>query len=369
MNVKKITIHTIELQLKNPFVTALGKVENRPFLISEVEFECGIIGWGECSAFRLPWYTEETTETCRYALSTFLIPAMLNQRNFQHPDELSKLTSQFRGHHMAKSCLETALWDGYAKSQNKPLYEVLGGTRDQIEVGIAIGLQTDKPTLLKKVEGAVEQGYKRIKIKIQPGTDIDVIESIRETYPDIPLMVDANSGYTLNDTDRLKRFDPFNLMMIEQPLRYLDFVDHAKLQQQMSTPICLDESICSLDDVRTAIELGSAQVITIKMSRVGGLSEAKRIHDLCLKNGLRVWAGGMLETGIGRAHNIALATLDGFTIPGDISASANYWREDIIEPEIIVDRGSIHCSEQAGIGYDISRQILEQHRTELQIYT
>ncbi|WP_257351247.1 o-succinylbenzoate synthase [Pseudalkalibacillus decolorationis] len=365
MKVKKITIHTVEMKLKSPFVTALGNVEKREFLISEVEFENGIVGWGECSAFSTPWYTEETIESCRYTLSTFLIPTIMKQRIYQHPNDLRSIFNKYRGQHMAKSCMEMAFWDAFAKDQGMPLYKMLGGIKGDIDVGIAIGMQSNEGALLQKVEAAVEQGYKRIKVKIQPGSDIRTVQAIRNRFPYVPLMADANSSYTLNDLDYLKELDQYGLMMIEQPLGHRDFVDHAKLQQHLSTPICLDESISSLDDAKTAINLGSSKVIAIKMSRVGGPSESIRIHNFCMEHGVNVWAGGMLETGIGRAHNIAIATLEGFTIPGDISASANYWSEDIIDPEIIVEQGSIICSKQAGIGYDVSRIQIERYRTDM----
>lgn len=364
MKVKNVTIHTIKLPLKQPFITALNTVRNRKLLIIEVEFEDGIVGWGECSAFETPWYTEETVQTCHYALTTYLIPLLLKADEIGHPDAVNELFQYIRGHHMAKSCIETAIWDAYAKRLNKPLYEVLDGKVDEIEVGTAIGMQSNTQALLQKIEEAIDTGYKRIKLKVKPGKDLEMLSVVRSHFPDVPLMADANSSYSLADKDRLKEMDRFNLLMIEQPLGHQDFVEHAELQRSLSTPICLDESITSYEAARTAVALKSARILAVKLSRVGGLSEAVRIHDLCRSNGIEVWAGGMIESGVGKAHNIALATLGGFAYPGDIPASSKYWHKDIVTPEIEVRNGEIKLSDKPGLGYEINLDALESYRLE-----
>ncbi|MGP4078387.1 o-succinylbenzoate synthase [Pseudalkalibacillus sp. R45] len=364
MRIEKVTIHKIEMPLKRPFVTAVNTVSDRSLLIVEVESADGVVGWGECSAFDTPWYTEETTDTCLSMMEEFLIPDMLDVKEFSNPENLSAVFSRYRGHHMAKSCLETALWDVYAKSEGRSLADVLGGTRRELEVGIAIGMQARTDDLLFKIEEALKSGYKRIKLKIKPGEDLDVLAAGRSRFPDAPLMADANSSYRSDDLERLKEMDRFNLMMIEQPLGARDFVEHAELQKVLRTPICLDESITSFEAAQTAIALGSCKIIAIKHSRVGGLMEAKRIHDYCQKQDVKVWAGGMIESGIGKAHNIALASLAGFEIPGDITASIRYWEQDIIRPEIELENGKVLVSDAPGIGYEVNRELLERYTVE-----
>ncbi|WP_221566503.1 o-succinylbenzoate synthase [Alkalihalobacillus sp. TS-13] len=364
MRIEKMTIHKIEMPLKRPFVTAVNTVNNRSLLIVEVESADGVVGWGECSAFDTPWYTEETTDTCLYMMKEFLIPEMLEEKEFGYPEDLSAIFSHYRGHHMAKSCLETALWDVYAKSEGRPLADVLGGRRRELEVGIAIGMQAHTDDLLFKIDEALQSGYRRIKLKVKPGEDLDMLASVRSRFPEAPLMADANSSYRLDDLERLKEIDQFNLMMIEQPLGATDFVEHAELQKVLRTPVCLDESIISFETAQTAVALGSCKIIAIKHSRVGGLMEAKRIHDYCQKHDVKVWAGGMIESGIGKVHNIALASLDGFEIPGDITASTRYWEQDIITPEIKLENGKVIVSDAPGIGYEVNRKQLERYTVE-----
>ncbi|MGM7702497.1 o-succinylbenzoate synthase [Pseudalkalibacillus sp. Hm43] len=364
MKVERVSIHKIKMPLKQPFITALNTVHERKLLITELTFQDGTVGWGECSAFDTPWYTEETLDTCLHVLSTYLIPALYEIGEFDHPKAIHALFNRYRGHHMAKSAIETALWDGYAKSLDRPLFQVLGGQSGEIEVGTAIGMQSDKEALLQRIQEAVDIGYKRIKLKVKPGEDLEVLETVRSHFPDVPLMVDANSSYTLADLNHLKKMDRYNLMMIEQPLGSRDFVEHAELQKVLDTPICLDESITSFEAAQTAIALKSAQILAVKLSRVGGLAKAVRIHDLCKRNGIEVWAGGMIESGVGKAHNMALATLDGFAYPGDIAASSKYWEKDIITPEIEVQDGNIILSERPGIGYEINMGALKAHTEE-----
>src|SRR5699024_4474689 len=292
----------------------------------------------------------------------------LQENKLTHPDDVSKLFTPIKRHNMAKSALEGAIWDLYAKQKDISLAAALGGERQDIDVGISIGIQPTLKELLDTVDYFVNTGYKRIKIKIKPGWDVDVLREVRKHFPDTSIMADANSAYTLDDMEHLKQLDDLNLMMIEQPLAHDDIVDHATLQANMNTPICLDESIHSLEDTRKAIELGSCKIINIKIGRVGGLTEAKRIHDYCHAHGIDVWCGGMLEAGVGRAHNIALTTLAGFTLPGDTAGSSRYWEKDIIMPEVEVENGIIHVPSQPGIGYEIDEEALEAFTVEEKIF-
>ncbi|MHC0035387.1 o-succinylbenzoate synthase [Pseudoneobacillus sp. C159] len=352
----------------HPFTTSFGTMQEKEFFIIEVEDETGCIGFGESVAFTSPWYSEETVETNKHVMEEFLIP-LLFETPIQHPDELTKRFEIIRRNNMAKSGLEGAIWDLYAKRNNLPLYKALGGVKQQIDVGISIGLQPTVDDLLRVVDGFINEGYKRIKIKIKPGHDYEMLKEVRKHFPDTLLMADANSAYTLKDIDMLKRLDELNLMMIEQPLAHDDIVDHAKLQAEIATPVCLDESIHSLDDARKAVELGSCKIINVKIGRVGGLSESKKIHDYCAENGISVWCGGMLEAGIGRAHNIALTTLPQFNLPGDTAGSSRYWVRDIIDPEVVVHNGMIQVPEKPGIGYEVNRDVLESFRIDKYVHT
>ncbi|MCF3944240.1 o-succinylbenzoate synthase [Oceanobacillus alkalisoli] len=358
MKLTEITIRHLQMKLKSPFATSFGTLENRDFLVLEAKDKSGTIGWGESVAFRAPWYTEETMMTNWHMLEDFLIPLILNKK-LEHPDEVSNIFSPIRKNNMAKSTIEGAIWDIYAQQTNQSLAAALGGSARRIEVGISIGIQRTTADLIQLIHQYVEEGYKRIKVKIKPGKDVQIIRALREHFPDLPIMADANSAYSWEDLDTLKQLDEFNLMMIEQPLASDDIVDHAKLQKELKTPICLDESINSLEDARKAVELGSTKVINVKIGRVGGLTEAKRIHDYCAEKGIPVWCGGMLESGIGRAHNIALTSLANFTLPGDTSGSDRYWEKDIIFPEVIADDGYIMVPKKSGIGYEIDRETIE----------
>ncbi|PGM58754.1 o-succinylbenzoate synthase [Bacillus sp. AFS053548] len=367
ISIRQITLNRLNMKLNSPFTTSFGTFQDKEFYIIEVEDEEGNIGFGESVAFSSPWYSEETVKTNKHIMEDFLIP-LLFKAPILHPDEVSERFQPIRKNNMAKAGLEGAVWDLYAKRQKLPLYKALGGNKEQIDVGISIGLQPTVKGLLQLVESHVESGYKRIKLKIKPGFDYDLLKEVRREFPTISMMADANSAYTLSDIEILKKLDEFNLTMIEQPLSHDDIIDHAKLQQQLRTPICLDESIHSLEDARKAIELGSCRIINIKIGRVGGLTEAKRIHDYCLMKGIPVWCGGMLEAGIGRAHNIALTSLNQFILPGDTAASASYWERDIIDPEVIVDQGVIHIPQKFGIGYDINREALEYYCVEKNVF-
>lgn len=355
IDLKQFVLRHLQMKMKSPFTTSFGTQQTKDFYLIEAIDTEGQAGWGESVAMSSPLYNEETVKTNEHVMKDFLIP-MLFEKPISHPDEVCERFAPVRRNNMAKSALEGAVWDLYAKKQGISLAKALGGEKKLIDVGISLGIQQSTKELLGQIEGHLNEGYKRIKVKIKPGRDIEVIKAIRCHFPDTPLMADANSAYTLEDTEHLKQLDEFGLMMIEQPLAHDDILDHAKLQKELATPICLDESIHSKEDARKAIEHGSCKIINIKIGRVGGLTEAKNIHDLCKEKGIDVWCGGMLEAGVGRAHNIALTTLPQFTLPGDTAGSSRYWEEDIISPEVVVHDGMIEVPEQPGIGYDVDRE-------------
>ncbi|MFC7783931.1 o-succinylbenzoate synthase [Rossellomorea sp. GCM10028870] len=351
MEIKRIILRQIKMDLLNPFTTSVGTETDKTIILVEVKSASGISGWGESVAITQPIYNEETVETNWHMMSEHLIP-LLQGEAVQHPDEVSCRFKKIRGNYNAKAAIEGAVWDLYAKENNLPLAKALGGTKDRIEVGVSVGIQQTETLMLKQIEDYLKEGYKRIKVKIQPGWDIGIIRSIRQEFPKIPLMADANCAYSLNDIEILKALDDFDLMMIEQPLDHDDIIDHAKLQSQLKTPICLDESIHSFEDARKAIELGSCKIINLKIGRVGGLTESRKIHDLCVEHDIPMWCGGMLEAGIGRAHNIAITSLGNFTLPGDTAPSSHYWKRDIIQPEVDMEDGYIVVPEAPGIGYE-----------------
>lgn len=367
MKIKEITIRHLKMPLKHPFSTSFGTIVNKDFLLLEVADERGTIGFGESVAFEAPWYTEETLKTTWHMLEDFLIPLILNQK-IQHPDDTIELFKGIRKNNMAKSAIEGALWDIYVQQTNQSLAQALGGKKEKIEVGISLGIQETIEKQIEVVAKAVNDGYKRIKLKIKPGWDVEMMRILRKKFPDVPMMADANSAYTLADIEILKQLDEFNLMMIEQPLASDDIIDHAVLQKQIKTPICLDESILSLEDARKAIEIGSCGVINIKIGRVGGISQAKKIHDYCEEKGIPVWCGGMLESGIGRAHNIALTALSNFVMPGDTAGSSHYFEQDIIEPEVIARDGYITVPHEVGIGFEPNLEAIEKYTIASKTY-
>ncbi len=341
------------------FETSFGRTTNRRIVLLRVDAS-GTTGWGEVTATESPYYSHETPDTAWHILRDFLIPAAL-KGDWAEPGDLAASFLPMRGHNMAKAALENALWDIRAQQQDVSLAKLVGGVREEIPCGVSLGIQNSVEDLLEKIERELAAGYQRIKVKVKPGWDLKVLEAIRIRFPQIPLMADANSAYTLADMSHLKAFDNFYLMMIEQPLGWDDLVDHATLQRQISTPICLDESIHTADDARKALQLGSCKIINIKLGRVGGFTEACKLHDLCRAKNIPVWCGGMLESGIGRAHNIAMSTLPGFTLPGDVSASKRYWHEDIIDPEVVVTaQGTIRISPASGLGYSPNLQQIEK---------
>ncbi|MFL6277142.1 MAG: o-succinylbenzoate synthase [Blastocatellia bacterium] len=359
LNLERIELREIELPLKYRIESSFGRSTRRRIMIVRVFDQSGTFGYGECTAPEDPFFNHETIDTAWLIISQYVAPILASAR-VESAVEVNEALARIRGNRMAKAGVETAVWDLEARLAGQPLWRYLGGTQSEIASGVSIGLQESNAALLEKVERELAAGYQRIKIKIKPGRDIELVAAIRERYPQIRLSVDANSAYTLADIDLLKRLDEYNLMMIEQPLTPGDLVDHARLQREIKTPICLDESITVLMDARHAIELGSCRIINIKLGRVGGHSEARRIQDYCHHRGIPTWCGGMLESGVGRAHNIAMSTLAGFTLPGDVSASARYWEEDIIEPPVTVSaRGTITPPEGPGIGFAVNEARLE----------
>jgi o-succinylbenzoate synthase len=350
MRLQKLTLREIHLRLISPFETSFGRTELRRILLAEAEID-GISGWGESTAGENPFYSYETVETDWIILRDYLWP-MLKGREVASASEVWDILSAVRGHNMAKAAIETAFWDAEAKQKNVSVSRLLGGTLQEIPCGVSIGIQPTIAELISKVEKELAAGYLRIKIKIKPGNDIEPVRALRERFPRIRLMVDANSAYSLQDAPHLKELDAYYLIMIEQPLGWDDIFSHVELQRRLDTPICLDECIHEVEHARAAIETGACRIINIKLGRVGGHTAARRIHDLCQSKSVPVWCGGMLESGIGRAHNIAMSSLANFNLPGDVSASRRYWEQDIIEPEVEVSRkGTIRVSDDPGIGY------------------
>lgn len=349
MAIERVEMKLLRLPYVHFFETSFGRAYDRTFIIIEV-VEGGLRGYGECVAEEAPLYSGETTETAWHILRDFLVP-LLFRKSIVEPEEFARAARVFRGNRMAKAGLELALWDLKAKKVGLPLYRLYNGTRTEVEAGVSCGIEDSLAELVGRVAGYLDQGYRRIKIKIKAGWDSAACAAVRERFPDIMLQADANGAYSLADVDALAALDAFDLLMLEQPFPPYDLWDHAKLQARMKTPLCLDESILSLDTARAAVEMGSCRVINIKVGRVGGVVEALGIHDHCRASGVPVWCGGMLESGIGRAHNLHLASLPGFVYPNDLSASRRYYREDIIEPFIeLSGPGTIRVPEGPGIG-------------------
>jgi len=338
------------MKLVKPFETSFGRVELRRILLLEAKVD-GVAGWGECVAGETPGYSPETTETAWHILRDHLW-ALVRHREFKCAAEVWSFLEPVRGHNMAKAALEAAVWDAEAKQKGIPLWQLLGGTRTQVGCGVSVGIKDSLDELVETVSKELAAGYQRIKVKIKPGKDVELVQRLRTEFPRIKLMVDANSAYRLVDLPLLKQLEAFYLMMIEQPLGWDDIYGHIQVQRELQTSICLDECVHTLEQAHAAIVLGACKIINIKLGRVGGHTVARRMHDLCQQNDIPVWCGGMLESGIGRAHNIALSTLTNFTLPGDVTASRRYWDEDIIDPEVTVSpEGTIRVSGEPGIGY------------------
>jgi len=360
IRIRSIELTEINLPLVHFFETSFGRTYERRIILVRVEDQDGAEGWGEITCGESPGYSDEWTDSAWLTAEKILAPLVVG-KEIDSAADIWDLMKWARGHRMAKSGIETACWDLEAKRLGVPLWRHLGGVRQEIECGVSIGIQDSIEQLIDKIQIELDSGYKRIKIKISPRWDYDVIRAVRSQFSDILLMGDANSAYTLADIDMLKSLDEFNLMMLEQPLPYDDIVDHAKLQAQIKTPVCLDEPIKSPDDARKAIELKSGKIINLKNGRVGGHAQSKQVEQICRENGIPVWCGGMLESGIGRAHNIAISTLAGYTMPGDVSASKRYWHEDIIKPAVEVSTsGTIKAPEGPGIGFEISRERIDR---------
>lgn len=355
LKLEHIELREIELPLKSPFETSFGRTTRRRILILRVFDHDGASGYGECVASEGPFFNHETIDTAWLITSQYIAP-LLASTTWDNAAQVNDVLAPIRENRMAKAAVEAAIWDLEAKLAGKPLWQHIGGTRKEIPCGVSIGLQTSTEALIERVRTEVESGYQRIKIKIKPGKDVHLAEAVRKQFPDITLSVDANSAYRLEtDLPLLKKLDDYNLLMIEQPLTPGDLVDHSKLQRELRTPLCLDESILCLANARHAHELGACRIINIKLGRVGGFTEAKAIQAFAQQHDMPVWCGGMLESGIGRAHNIALSTLPGFTLPGDVSASARYWEADIIEPPVTVSSaGTIKAPTGAGIGFEVN---------------
>jgi O-succinylbenzoate synthase len=365
MKIEAITLREIQMPLVHFFETSFGRTYHRRILLVTVHAE-GIDGWGECVAGEDPFYSAESVETAWYAIEKYLGPMLLG-KNLNAGNEAPALLTKVRGHRMAKGALENALWDAEAQVKKTPLWQLLGGTRKEINCGVSIGIQDSPEQLLEKISHELAAGYQRIKLKVKPGWDFNILDRVRDQWPDILLSCDANSAYTMHDAAHLKSFDRFRLLMIEQPLWNDDFYFHGRLQRQIDTAICLDEGIRNARDAEAAIEHGSCRIINIKVGRVGGFSEAVKVHFVAQRANIPVWCGGMLESGLGRAHNIALSSLENFSLPGDVSASKRYWKEDVIEPEVAVSpKGTIQVPQSSGRGFRLREDLIEKLTTRKQ---
>jgi o-succinylbenzoate synthase len=360
MRIDGLILRELQVPLVRPFETSFGVTRDRRILLAEVRSE-GLTGWGECTAGERPYFSGESTDTAWQVIVNDLGPMLAAAENVEHGGGCPKLFKLVRGNRMAKAALENAIWDLEAQREGVSLSRLLGGVRDSIACGVSIGIQSSIPELMTVIERELAAGYQRIKLKCKPGWDIEVFEKVRSRWPGIMLSCDANSAYRLHDAEHLRSFDQFDMLMIEQPLWHDDFFYHSMLQRQLSTAICLDESIHNRRDALAAIEMGSCRIINIKLGRVGGFSEAIAVHNAAMERGIPVWCGGMLESGLGRSHNIALASLENFTLPGDVSASARYFKDDIIEPEVTVtSAGEIEIPNIPGRGYEVRTDLVDR---------
>lgn len=359
MRIERVELWLVRLHLLHPFRSSAAYREQLEHILVRAESN-GLVGWGESACTPDPYYAPETTETCWHILRDFLVPATLG-RPWNSIEEFAALYRRVRGNHFAKAGLEMAAWDLLAHAEGRPLHALLGGTRVEIFSGVSLGIEDDVHRLYALIDQHLAEGYRRVKLKIAPGRDVEVVRQVRERYPDVPLMADANSAYTLADLATLKELDRFGLLMIEQPLSADDYVDHAVLQRELRTSLCLDESIHTAEDARKALDLGSCRVINVKVSRLGGLLEAKRVHDLCLARGVPVWCGGMHEFGVGRAANVALASLPGFSLPGDVSGSDKYYVEDLVEPPVLAFGGAIPVPQGPGLGHRVVEERIRRY--------
>lgn len=357
LRIDRLTLREIRMPLREPFAISSGMVHERRICLLQLRHVEGLVGWAECVADEMPNYSPETIDTAWHALKEWIAPRVLG-KTFNGPQEVfTVLEENFRGHRMAKAAMEMGMWELAARLQNASLSKLLGGTRTHIATGISLGIQKNPAALVERARAARAEGYRKIKIKIKPNADVEYVAAVREALgEDAPLMADANNAYTLDDLDTLKKLDAFNLIMLEQPLAWDDVVKHAALQRALRTPICLDESITGLDKAEDMIALGGGKIINIKPGRVGGFTASKMIHDFCMLHGIPVWCGGMLESGIGRAHNVALASLPNFVLPGDLSPSARYWKKDVVTPEWTMDAHGMVAAplDQPGCGVQVN---------------
>ena len=359
MKIDRVELKRVKMTMREPFETSFGVELDKEFFLALV-YSDGAFGIGECGAANDPFYLEETNASVYYVLKEFLIPRML-KFDFQSPWDAVEAFRQVRGNQMAKAMLDAALWDLFAKTEGTPLFRYIGGTKTEVAVGISVGIKPTIEALVEKVRGYVDAGYKRVKVKIKPGYDLVPLRALREVFPDLPLMADANSAYSLDDLDLLRHLDDFDLTMIEQPLNYDDVYQHSILAKEIATPICLDESIRSLGDLEEAYALGACSIVNLKMPRVGGISESLKIEKFCREHKMGLWCGGLLEAGVGRAFNVALTTLDGFNMPGDTAPSARYFEKDIINPEVVFSSaGTIAAWELPGVGCQIDNEALDK---------
>lgn len=360
MKIESCELFETRFPMKAPFRTSFGAETNRRILLVKLQGE-GITAWGECTSADAPLYSYETVDTCRYVITTFLLPAILG-KSFDDLPALRRTYSEIKGHNMAKAALEHALWDGLAKQRGISLSALMGGTRTKAAAGISIGIQESIPKTVEVVGGFLDQGFQRIKLKIMPGWDVELIRAVRRQYPEIALTVDANSAYTLEQADVFRQLDEFGLLYIEQPLAHNDLIDHAALQAMIRTDICLDESIESVEDARKAFQIGAGRVVNIKSGRVGGGYESIQIHNLAQEKNVPVWCGGMLETGIGRAYNLGLASLPNFRMPADISPSFRFYVEEIVDPPLLPDaRGEYAVPQGLGIGVEVNEEVIRKN--------
>ncbi len=363
MKIVSISLYKVEIPMVSSFTTSFGKISKRPTAIVKIKTDEGIVSWGEAAALPFPYYKPETVDTCLLVLKDYISPLVLGW-GFRRVEDLMGRLKLVKGNNFAKSGIETSVWMAISIKQNKPLSKVIGGTRNKIGVGESIGIMGSISQTLEEISLRLSQGYQRIKVKIQPKWDIQVVEAIRNKFSSINLMVDANSAYTLGDTEILKKLDSYDLTMLEQPLADDDIIDHAVLQKQIKTPICLDESIHSVDDARRAISIDACRMINIKPGRVGGLLESKRVHDLCQSNNVGVWCGGMLESGIGRAFNIAVASLPNCIYPADMSPNQEYFKDDLVTESFVVDdRGFVNVPQTSGLGFIVDEKKVKKYTT------
>lgn len=364
MKIKKLEAFIVEIPMNTSFTVSFGTVVRKPTVIARVTNDNGTVGYGEGSALPFPFYKPDTTDTTMIALKDYVMP-LVKDKEFKDAFELMELLKPIKGHPFAKTAIETAIWMILSLEANQPLSKLLGGTREKIGVGESIGIHDSIESTLEEINLRMEQGFQRMKVKTKPGWDVKLVEAIRNNIGNFDLMVDANSSYTLSDLPTLKKLDTFDLMMTEQPLSDDDIIDHATLQKQIKTPICLDESIHSAEDARKAIEIGACKIINIKPGRVGGLSESKKIHDVCAKSGLGVWCGGMLESGIGRAFNIAIASLPNYIYPADMSPVNFFYKDDLVKDSFTVDKeGFITVPKTPGLGFEIDEAKIAKYTTD-----